>query len=128
MANGVDDTLRKRYINKTDKEGDNGTTPSSVGLRFPTIAKLPATFVPIIIKIKDNIVLKGWKDLLHHHYFYRLLDVSLIGFKIIKNDLYKYGRVILNFNVDKVIHREYAKMLSYPSNVESCEKDYVDFD
>ncbi len=29
---------------------------------------------------------------------------------------------------DKVIYMEYSKMLSYPSNVESGEKEYVDFD
>ncbi len=78
---------------------------------------------------KDNVVVKGhWKDLLRRRYFYRLLDVSLIRFKIVKNDLDKHGQVVLDFNVDKVIYREYPKMLSYPSNVESGKKDYVDFD
>ncbi len=76
------------------------------------------------MKIKDNVVVKGhWKDLLRRRYFYGLLDVSLIGFKIVKNDLDKHGRVILDFNGDKVIYR-----LSYPSKFESGEKDYVDFD
>ncbi len=64
---------------------------------------------------------------MRRRYFYRLLDISLIGFKIVKNDLDKHGRVILNFNVDKVIYREYPKMLSYPSNIESGKKDLVDF-
>ncbi len=48
--------------------------------------------------------------------------------RIVKNDLDKRGGVILDLNVDNVIYREYAKMLSYPSNIESGEKDYVDFD
>ncbi len=105
------------------------STPGLVGLRVPTIAKLPATFVLAIMKIKDNIAVKGqWKDLLCRHYFYRLLDISLIGFKIVKNNLDIHGRVVLEFNMDKVIYRECTKMLSYPSNVESGEKDYVDFD
>ncbi len=124
MADGIDDALLERYINKTVKGGD-GSTPGLVGLRVPTIAKLPASFVPTIMKIKDNIVVKGhWKDSLRRPYFYGLLDVSLIGFKIVKNDC----RVILDFNVDRVIYREYPKMLSYPSNAQSGEKDYVDFD
>ncbi len=89
---------------------------------------MPAIFVPAIIKIKDNVVVKShWKDLLCRHYFYGLLDASPIGFKIVKNDLDKYGRVILDFTMDKVIYREYPKVLSYLSNVESGEKDYVDF-
>ncbi len=58
VTNGVDDALRKRYINKTDKGGD-GTTPGLVGLHVPTTAKLPATYVPPIMKIKDNVVIKG---------------------------------------------------------------------
>ncbi len=66
--------------------------------------------------------------MLHRHYFYGLLDISLIGFKIVKNDLDKHGRVVLDFNVDKVIYREYPKILSYLSNVESGKKDYNDFD
>ncbi len=128
VADGVDNALCKIYVNKTDKAGD-GSTFGLVGLRVPTIAKFPATFVPTIIKIKDNIVVKGrWKDLLRRCYFYRLLDVSLIGFKIVKNDFDKHGWVILDFNVDKVIYREYLKMLSCPSNVESGEKNYTDFD
>ncbi len=78
-------------------------TPGLVGLCVPTIAKLPATFVPTIMKIKDNVVVKRhWKDLLCCHYFHRLLDISPIGLKIVKNDLDKYGWVILDFNVDKV--------------------------
>ncbi len=44
-----------------------------------------------------------------------------------QNDLDKHGQVVLDFNMDKVIYKEYAKMLSYPSDIESCEKDYVDF-
>ncbi len=56
------------------------------------------------------------------------LDVSLIGFKIVKNDVDKHGWVVLGFNVDKVTYREYLKMFFYPSNTESGEKDYVDFD
>ncbi len=128
VANGVDDALRERYVNKTDK-GGNGSTRGLVGLRIPTIAKLPATFVPTIMKFKDNIVIKShWKDLLHRRYFYGLLNISLIGFKIVKNDLNKHGRIVLDFNVDKVIYREYPKMISYPSNVENGEKDYLDFD
>ncbi len=127
VADGVDDTQRKRYINNTDKGGD-GSTPGLIGLRVSTIAKLPVTFVPTIMKIKDNIVVKcHWKDLLRRRYFYRLLDESLIGFKIVKNNLDKHGRVILDFNVNKVIYREYPKMLSYPSKVESGKKDYFDF-
>ncbi len=103
--------------------------PGLVGLHVPNIAKLPATFVLTIMKIKDNVVVKGrWKDLLYRHYFYGLLDVSLIGFKIVKNDFDKHGWVVLDFNLDKVIYREYPKMLSYPSNIESGEKDYVDVD
>ncbi len=66
--------------------------------------------------------------LLRHHYFYELLNISLIGFKIVKNNLDEHGRVVLDFNMDKVIYREYPKMLSYPSNIESGKKDYVDFD
>ncbi len=128
VVDGIDGSLRKRYVNKTDKVSD-GWIPGLVGLRVSTIAKLPATFVPTIMKIKGNVVVKGhWKHLLRHHYFYRLLDISLIGFKIVKNDLDKHGRVVLDFNVDKVIYREYPKMLSYPSDVKSGEKDYVDFD
>ncbi len=128
VANGVEDALCKRYVNKTDTRGD-GSTPGLVGLRAPTIAKLPATFVPTIMKIKDNVVVKPHrKDLLRRRYFYGLLDVSVIGLKIIKNDLDKHGWVILDFNGDKEIYREYPKMLSYPSNIESGEKDYVDFD
>ncbi len=126
VADGVDDALCERYVNKTDNGGD-GSTPALVGLCIPTIAKLLVTFIPTIVKIKDNIVKSHWKDLLHRRYFYRLLDVSLIGFKIVNNDLDEHGWVILDFNVDKVIYREYPKMLSYPSNVESGEKDYVDF-
>ncbi len=38
VADGVDDALRKRYVNKMDKEGDS-STPGLVGLRVPTIAK-----------------------------------------------------------------------------------------
>ncbi len=72
------------------------------------------------MKIKGKVVVKGdWKDFLHCSYFYRLLHVSLIGFKIVKNNLDPHGQVILDFNVDKVIYREYPKMLSYPSNIES---------
>ncbi len=128
MADGVDNAMRKRYVNETDEGGD-GSTPGLVRFRVPTIAKLPATYVPTIMKIKDNVVVKGhWKDSLRHRYFYGLLDVSLIGFKIVKNDLDKHGRVVLDFNVDNVIYREYPKMLSYPYNVESGEKEYVDFD
>ncbi len=67
-------------------------------------------------------------NVLCRRYFYGLLDVSLIGFKIVKTDLDKHGRVVLDFNVDKVIYRKYPKMLSYPSNVECVEKDYTDFD
>ncbi len=82
-----------------------------------------------ITKIKDIVVIKGhWKDLLHRRYFYRLLHISLIGFKIVKNDLDKHGQLVLDFNVDKVIYRECPKMLPYPSNVESDEEGYVDFD
>ncbi len=128
MADGVDDALCERYVNKTNKGGD-GSTPGLVELCVPTIAKLPATFVPTIMKIKDNVIVKGhWKDLLSRQYVCRLLDISLIGFKIVKNDLDKHGRVVLDFNVDKVIHREYPKMVSYPSYVKSGKKDYVDFD
>ncbi len=58
---------------------------------------------------------------MRRRYFYRLLDIPLIEFKIINNDLDKHGRVVLDY-------REYPKMLSYPSNVESGEKEYVDFD
>ncbi len=58
VADGVDDALHERYINKTDKEGD-GSTPGLIGLSVPTIAKLPATFVPTIMKIKENVVVKG---------------------------------------------------------------------
>ncbi len=127
VADGIDNALRKRYVNKTDKGGD-GSTPGLVELRIPTIAKLPATFVPTIMKIIDNVVVKGHrKDLLRRRYFYRLLDILLIGFKIVKNDLDKHGLVFFDFNMDEVIYREYLKMLSYPSNVESDEKDYVDF-
>ncbi len=80
------------------------------------------------MKIKDNVVVKGhWKDLLRRRYFYRLLDVSLIGFKIVKNDLDKHGWVVLDSNTGKVIYKEYLKMLSLPSNVETGEKDYLDF-
>ncbi len=47
-----------------DKGGDS-LTLGLVRLRIPSIAKLPATFVPTIMKIKDNVVVKGhWKDLL----------------------------------------------------------------
>ncbi len=128
VINGIDNALCKREINKMGK-GGNELTPGLVGLHVPNIAKLPATFVPTIMKIKDNIVVKGhWTNLLRCHYFYRLLDVSLIGFKIVQNDLDKHGQVILDFNMDKVIYREYPKMLSYSSNVESGKKDYVDFD
>ncbi len=56
------------------------------------------------------------------------MDVSLIGFKIVKNYLDKHGRVVLNFNVVKVIYREYPEMLSYLFHIESGEKDYVYFD
>ncbi len=127
VADGIDDALCERYVNKMKKGGD-GSTPGLVGLRVPTIAILPATFVPIIMKIKDNVVVKGhWKDLLSRQCVCRLLDVSLIGFKNVKNDLDKHGRVVLDFNVDKVIHREYPKMVSYPSYVESGKKDYIDF-
>ncbi len=63
VTDGIDDNLRERYVNKMDKGGD-GLTPGLVGLRIPTIAKLPATFVPTIMKIKDNVDGKGhWKDL-----------------------------------------------------------------
>ncbi len=117
VDDGVDNTLHERYVNKMDKKGD-GLTPGLVGLHIPTTAKLPATFVPTI----------HWKDLLHRPYFYEFLDVSLIGFKIVKNDLDKHGRIILDLNVDKVIYREYPKMSSYPSNIESGKKDYADFD
>ncbi len=128
VANGIDNALCERYVNKTDKEGD-GSTPDFIRLRVLTIAKLPATFVPNMMKNKDNVVVKGhWKNLLRRCYFNRLLDTSLIVFKIVKNDLDKHGRVILDFNVDKIIYREYPKMLSYPSNVESGKKDYTDFD
>ncbi len=65
---------------------------------------------------------------MRRRFFYRLLGVSLIGFKIVKNDLDKHDLVSLDFNANKVIYREYPKMLSYPSNIESGEKDYVDFD
>ncbi len=68
VANGIDDALCKRYVNKKDKGGD-GSTPGMVRLRIPTIAKLPATFVPTIVKIKDNVVVEGhWKDLLRRRY------------------------------------------------------------
>ncbi len=127
VADGVDDALRERYINETDK-GVDGSTLGLIGLRLPTIAKLPITFVPTIMKIKDNVVKGHWKDLLHRSYFYRFLDISLIGFKIVKNNLDKHGWVVLDLNMDKVIYREYPKMLSYPSNVESAKKDYIDFD
>ncbi len=128
VANGVDDALHERYINKTDERGDSSTL-GLVGLCVPTIAKLPATFVPTIMEIKDYVVVKGhWKDLLRRRYFYRLLDLSLIAFKIVKNDLDKHGGLVLDFNADKVIYRGYPKMLSYPSNVESGETDYADFD
>ncbi len=81
------------------------------------------------MKIKDNVVVKGhWKNLLHRRYFYRLLDISLIEFRTVKNDLDKHGRAVLDFNMDKVIYREYPKVLSYPSKVESVKKDYVNFD
>ncbi len=124
LCKSVDYTLCERYVNKMDKGGDS-STPGLVELRVPTIAKFPATFV-LTMKIKDNIGVKGhWKDLLRHRYFYRLLDLSLIGFKIVKNNLDKHGLIILDFNVDKVIYREYPKMLSYPSNVESGKKDYM---
>ncbi len=53
MTDGVDDTLHKRYVNKTDKGGDDSTSGSSVGLCILTMAKLPATFVPTIMKIKE---------------------------------------------------------------------------
>ncbi len=119
VADGIDDALHERYVNKMDK-GDDDSTPDFVGLRIPTIAKLPITFVQTIMKIKDNVAVKGhWKDLLRRRYFYGLLDVFLIGFKIVKNGLDKHGRVVLDFNVDKVIYREYPKMLSYPSNIRS---------
>ncbi len=89
MTDGIDDALRERYVNKTDK-GGNSSIPGFVGLRVPTAAKLPATFVPAIIKIKDNVVVKGhWKDLLLHRYVFGFLDASPIGFKIVKNDLDK---------------------------------------
>ncbi len=128
VADCIDDALCKRYVNKTDK-GGYGSTPSLIGLCIPTTAKMPATFVPTIMKIKDNVVVKShWKDLLHRCYFYRLLNVSLIGFKIVKNYFDKHGLVILDFNMDKVIYREYPKMLSYPSNIESGEKNYTDLD
>ncbi len=42
VANGVDDTQCERYVNKTNKGGDT-STPGLVGLRVPTIAKLPTT-------------------------------------------------------------------------------------
>ncbi len=71
VADGIDHTLCERYINRTDKGGDC-STPGLVG-----IAKLPATFVPTIMKIKDNVVVKGhWNHLLRLRYFYRLLDIS----------------------------------------------------
>ncbi len=128
VVDGIDDALHKRYVNKTDKEGD-GLTPGLVRLRVPTTAKLLANFVPTSMKMKDNVVVKGhWKDLLRRRYFYTLLDVSLIRFKIVKKDLDKHGRVIWDFNVDKVIYREYPKVLSYTSNIECGEKDHVDFD
>ncbi len=42
-------------------------------LNSQTIAKLPPPFVPTIMKIKDNVAVKGyWKDLLRRRYFYRL--------------------------------------------------------
>ncbi len=128
QIDGIDSALCERYVNKTNKGGD-GSTPSLVGLRGLAIAKLPVTFVPTVIKIKDNVIVKGhWKDLLHRRYFYGFLDISLIGFKIVKNDLDKHCCIILDLNVDKVIYREYLKMLSYPSNVESGKKYYIDFD
>ncbi len=121
-GDGIYDALHERYINKTDKGGD-GSTPGLVSFRVPTVAKLPVTFVLAIIKMRDNVVVKGhWKDLLCHRYFYRLLDVSLIGFKIVKNYLDKHGQVVLDFNMDKVIYREYPKMLSYPSSMERMVK------
>ncbi len=84
VVDGVDDTLCKTYV---------GSTPVFVGLRILTTTKLPSTSVPTIMKIKDNVVVKGhWKDLLRHRYFYRLLEVSPIGLKIVKNDLDKHGR------------------------------------
>ncbi len=95
VADGIDDALHERYVNKTDR-GDDGSTPGLVGLHIPTIAKLPATFFPASMKITDNIVVKGhWKNLLHRRYFYGLLDVPLIGFTIVKNNLDKHGRVVL---------------------------------
>ncbi len=128
VVDGIDDTLRERYVNKMDEGGD-GSIPGLVGLCTSAIAKLRATLVPAIIKIEDNVVVKGyWKDLLCRRYFYRILDISLFGFKIVKNNSDKNGWVILDFNVDKVMYREYPKMLSYLSNVESGKKDYVDFD
>ncbi len=56
-ADGIDDTLHKRYVNRTDKGGE-GLTPGLVGLCVPTIAKLPETFVETIMKMKDNVVVK----------------------------------------------------------------------
>ncbi len=109
VTDGVDNTLCERYVNKMDKGGD-GSTPGLVGLRISTIAKLLATFVPTILKIKNKVVKGHWKDLLHRRYFYRFLDVSLIGFKIVENDLDKHDWVVLTLTWTR---RKYPKILSF---------------
>ncbi len=73
VTDGVDDTLHERYVNRMDKEGD-GSTPGLIELCVTTIVKLPAVFVPTIMKIKDNVVVKGHRK---DRYFYELMDVSL---------------------------------------------------
>ncbi len=42
VADGVDDALCERYVNKTDKGGD-GSTPGLVGLRISTMVGEPST-------------------------------------------------------------------------------------
>ncbi len=73
VADCVDDALCERYGKKTDKGGDS-STPGLVRLHIPTIAKLPATFVPSIMKIGmskiDNIP-------------YRLSSIIPLGLSII---------------------------------------------